>query len=263
MKTYIIYLITALISSFLLVSCESGSDYAGDPSGGSTGTGGSMARFTIKDDVLYVVDNATLKLFNIADAAKPIYMPSRDEGLRQNNLETIFVMDTLLFIGSQTGMYIYNVSIPGFPEYLSMASHITSCDPVVASGNYAYVTLNTENAVCGRNTNEIRVYDISNPKQPNLDATISTSSQHPKGLGISGNNLFVCFTAGLRVYDLTQPNAPKWVADLEDISINTYDVIPIGAHLMVTGADGFYQFEYDDAATKLSLLSKIAVSKEN
>ncbi|MDR2362618.1 MAG: hypothetical protein LBD91_07820 [Prevotellaceae bacterium] len=30
-----------------------------------TGKGGSMARFTIKDDVLYVVDNETLKLFDI------------------------------------------------------------------------------------------------------------------------------------------------------------------------------------------------------
>jgi hypothetical protein len=176
-------------------------------------------------------------------------------------------MDTLLFIGSQTGMYIYDVSGAGFPTYLSMASHITSCDPVVAAGNYAYVTLNTENATCGRNTNEIRVYDISNPKNPVLDATISTLSQHPKGLGISGNNLFVCFTAGLKVYDLTQPDAPQWVADLESIpgmgSTNTYDVIPVGSHLLVTGADGFYQFDYDDVAKKLSFISKIAVPKKD
>ena len=46
-----------------------------------------------------------------------------------------------LFIGSQTGMFIYNLSNPDNPVQDGQFNHVRSCDPVIADEKYAYVTL--------------------------------------------------------------------------------------------------------------------------
>ncbi len=222
-----------------------------------SGQGGSMARFAIKDDVLYVVDNSTLKLFDIQNEAQPRYLQVKEQKL-DFGIETIFIRDSLLFIGSETGMYIYNVKRPDFPQYLSSVSHIRSCDPVVANGNYAYVTLNTASTRCNRGTNELQVYDISNPRSPVLRTTIPMNS--PKGLGVGGNKLFVC-DRGLKVYDISNPVNPDYVDDNSSIpeigNIDAYDVIPRNGVLLLTGRNGLYQIDY--TGEKLKFLSKIEV----
>jgi hypothetical protein len=251
----------ALLAGMFLTACESGSDSPHGDSPDVAGQGGSMARFTIAGDGLYAVDSRTLRTFDISDPADPTWFASKDQSL-DDGVETIFAMDTLLFIGSQTGMYIYNVTRPEFPQQISHVSHITSCDPVVASGNYAYVTLNTAHFRCGRNTNELQVYDISNPARPLLIHTES-GLKHPGGLGVDGTKLFVC-DDGLKVYDITRPGQPVWVDDLTHIpeaeGIDTYDVIPANGILLLIGSDGFYQFRYDQG--KLAFLSKIDVSTD-
>jgi hypothetical protein len=249
-----------LLFGAALTSCEGGeSASSSDGSGGIIGRGGSMARFTIAGDALYTVDSYTLKTFNITDPSNPAYFASKDQMLG-SDIETIFAMDSLLFIGSQSGMYIYNVTRPEFPQQMSYVSHITSCDPVVASGNYAYVTLNTQHVRCGRNVNELQVYDISDPYHPRLVRTES-GLKHPGGLGVDGNRLFVC-DDGLKVYDVTKPEQPIWIDDLTHIpeaeGIDTYDVIPHQGILLLVGSDGFYQFRYD--GERLVFLSKIEVS---
>ncbi len=46
-----------------------------------------------------------------------------------------------MFLGSTNGMYIYDISAPDTPKYVSELQHVTSCDPVVVDDKYAYVTL--------------------------------------------------------------------------------------------------------------------------
>jgi len=93
-----------------------------------------------------------------------------------------------MFIGSETGMYIYDVKRPDFPQFLSSVSHVRSCDPVVSAGKYAYVTLNSASIRCGRGTNVLMIYNVSNPLYPILEKEIPMNA--PKGLGIDGNKLF-------------------------------------------------------------------------
>jgi hypothetical protein len=264
MKTTLLLLFGLVAMAAFAGSCSSDAGSAAPSDGLSgAGQGGSMARFGIKDEVLYVIDHTTLKQFDISDARQPRYLSSRDIAVTQG-IETIFIDDTLLFIGSQTGMYIYDVSAPGFPQRLSLSSHITSCDPVVAADGYAYVTLNSESRWCGRNTNEILVYDIHLPSAPELCYTIATSPASPKGLCVDGTHLFVCFNNGLRVYDLSRPAEPRWVADMESTAglpqMNAYDILPVEGHLLVVGPDGFYQLDYDEAARTFLLLSQIPVT---
>jgi len=260
MKTAVKILCTAFACSFLFAACDAGESYS-DSNGGS-GKGGSMARFTINGNCMYTVDQQTLKLFDLSNPAQPIYLERKDQKLNFG-VETIFSMDTLLFIGSQDGMYIYDVTRPEFPQQLSFVSHIRSCDPVVASGNYAYVTLNSEQTWCGNTTNVLNIYDISNLRSPVLKVTESLN--HPKGLGVDDNKLFVCDARmGVKVYDVSNPLTPIWIDDWshqpEVGNATAYDVIPVDGLLLVTTDGGLYQFDY--TGEKLRFVSKITTVKK-
>ncbi|MDR1273819.1 MAG: hypothetical protein LBK12_04645 [Odoribacteraceae bacterium] len=260
MKHFIKNLAWALVA----LACNENSSYSDSPSfgdgGGEGGTGGSMARFTISGDYLYTVDNSTLKVFDLSIPGDPLHMRTKDQALSAG-AETIFTLDTLLLIGSQNGMYIYDVSRPEFPEYLSQTLHIKSCDPVVASGHHAYVTLNSTSTWCGQTSNLLQVYDIADPRRPQL--LTERPLTNPRGLGLSGDKLFVCDN-GVKVFDVTDPSAPVWVDDLDHIreleGIDTYDVIPVGNLLLVIGSDGLYQFSH--AGARLTFVSKLTVKRD-
>lgn len=223
-----------------------------------------MARFTIVGDYLYTVDNRTLKTTLISDPAHPRYLSFKDQGLGFD-VETIFHYNHMLFIGSNSSMYIYDISRPEFPERISVTNHFRSCDPVVALGNYAYVTLNSDNRSCNRGTNELQVYDISDPAYPKMVFS-DTNIREPKGLGVdeAAGRLFVCCRGGLKVYDISDPTAPQWVDDLTNIpetgDIDTYDVIPYRGLLILIGSDGLYQFDY--TGEYLTFVSKIDLREE-
>jgi len=246
------------IIAFCIVSCsmEKGSLDLG----GANGKGGSMARFAIKGDILYTVSTDSLKLFNIEDAANPKYAPERD--LRIGfDIETIFPMDTLLFIGSRRGMYVYDITEPRFPLLLSEVQHIRSCDPVVAQGNYAYVTLNTNFNSCGRAPNNVlNIYDISNLTNPILKKTVSLNG--PTGLGVDGSKLFVC-DRGLKVFNISDPINIRQIDDLADIDEvdvrSAYDVIPVDGLLILVAKEGLFQFDY--TGDRLRFVSKIEIKK--
>ena len=249
-----------IIAIVILVSAcsESSSD---SMSNSESGTGGSMARFTIVNDVLYTVDNQTLKLFDVSTPGNPSYLSTLDQNIGFG-IETIFSRsstDTLLFIGSQFGMYVYNIKNK-LPSKIGQVEHISSCDPVVANSDYAFVTLNSANLTCGRNVNRLQVYDIKNLKQIKL--VHEENMTRPLGLGIDGNKLFVCDN-GLRVYDITDPKNPSWIDDsafIPEVGLSSaYDLIPVNGLLIVVSAQGLYQFDY--TGPKLSLVSKLAINQ--
>jgi len=234
----------------LLISCDdwistNSSDKA------STGTGGSMARFVCKGDYLYVVDDQNLSTYDITDSSK-IELKSRQSVGGQ--METIFPTDSLLFMGSTTGMYIYNIRMPFNPVYISQYNHFTSCDPVVVRGKYAFVTLHSNSEVwsCSRNVNELQVIDISdirNPVQKNRFTMVN-----PKGLSIDGNRLFVCDGMDLVVMDATNPLEMNEMNRIE-MDGTPYDLIARNGLLTVTYSAGIKQYSFDgDTIQQLSVL---------
>jgi hypothetical protein len=261
MKRLIIIIFTVSFGIFSFFSCSDGSSSSSD-GGNGPGQGGSMARFTIAGDYMYTVDNQDLSLFDLANPSQPEYLDRKIQSVGFD-IETIFGMDTLLFIGSQNGMYIYDVTRPEFPQRLSQVEHIRSCDPVVASGQYAYVTLNSENSWCGNASNVLDIYDISDLRAPkNIN---SQQLNYPKGLGIDGDRLFVCDAyQGIKVFDVSNPKDPEWIDDLTHIpeanGMKTYDVIPAKGLLVTTTDKGLYQFDY--SGDKLKFVSKITLNKE-
>lgn len=236
------------------------SDTKAGSAGGSSGTGGSMARFALYDKFLYAVGSSDMKLFNVQQPAKPTFSNTVSMGW---GIETIFPYKDKLFIGSQTGMLIYDNSNPAQPKQLSTFSHARVCDPVVVNGNTAYVTLRSGNT-CAGFTNQLDVVDVSNLLSPKL--VKSYPMRNPHGLGVDFPNLFICEgDYGLKSFNASDPrqidrNLQQYIEDLQ-----AYDVIPMGTVsgqkiLLMIGRDGFYQFDYSNPA-RLRLLSKIPVNR--
>lgn len=219
----------------------------------SSGLGGSMAQFTIINNYLYTVDYKTLNVFHIADASNPQLLEKIDLGV---GIETIFPQNDHLFIGTQNGVQIYDVTNPRSPQRVSEFEHVTSCDPVVANDNYAFATLRGGTA-CGGNLNELDVIDISNLDNPNL---ISTKMLiNPYGLGLSDLNadiIYVCDGySGFKAYNISDPTNVVLKMQLEDIE--ALDVISKGDNLIVLSRGGVHQF---DATNPTELVEKSVIA---
>lgn len=234
-------LITYLtISAFLLLSCSKDSG-APSTSGTSTGVAGSLARFAIVNDHLYTVTSNEILVLDISNPEKPVNIGKRHIGF---NIETIFPLNNTLFIGSQNGMYIYDVSNPTYPEFLSNYTHVTSCDPVVANSEYAFVTLRNGTG-CARGLNQLDILDIKNLKQPKrLQSYLMIN---PKGLALDGDNLFVCDDV-VKWYDVSEIPTIKLK---QTISAKAHDAIALDGTLMLVGDKGLSQYDYSEGNAKL------------
>ena len=241
-----IYRYFIVLIAFVAFSCRSDSSVS--PNSGS-GVGGSLARFTIAQNHLYVVDSRSLKVFDINDAANPNYL---GKSAINAFAETIFPFKDNLLVGTRTGMYIFSITQPKNPVQVGVFQHFASCDPVVAEGKYAYVTLRN-GTPCQRGQNQLDILDISQLTNPILVKSVQMLNPH--GLGVNGSVLFVCEgNNGLKVFDRTNPVEIKEIQFLKDIK--SLDVIPLSNRLIVTGEDGIYQYEYNQNG-EMTLLSKL------
>jgi hypothetical protein len=217
----------------------------------SVGQGGSLARFKIVANYLYAVDNHSINIFEISDLANPQDMEDVYAGF---DIETIFNRGDQLFLGSRSGMYIYDITEPSNPSFISEFQHGTACDPVVVDGDYAYITLRGGNN-CGATESGLFLVDISDIYNPSLTATYPM--EEPYGLGIMNNTLFVCDGSfGLKVFDTS--NVPDLEALQNFQNITTFDVIPLQDHLLMVGEGILYQYSYSD--TGIELISSMSLN---
>ena len=231
---------------------------AAPQAGNSFGIGGSMARFGLYNDYLYVVDNATLFMFDVKNPESPSDIGKQNVGW---DIETMFIYDGHMFFGTQSGMQIYSLEVPTVPTHVGSFWHVTSCDPVVISDGFAYITLRGGTR-CGSNVNRLDVLKLSDNYMDN-QLLASYPLHGPYGLGIDDQTLFICDgDAGLKVYDV----ADKTHIDDHQIAsfsnINTFDVIPFNNYLFMIGDDGFYQYDYSDLKN-IHQISFIPVKKED
>jgi hypothetical protein len=249
-QPYPVYLITA---DFYTGQVNSSSGSLG-LSGSGIGIGGSMARFGIKDNILYLLEGSSLNMLDISSKASPVPLNHIHTG---SNVETLFLYDKNLFLGTTTGMIIYNISDPSMPAYKATFTHARSCDPVIVEDTLAYVTLRS-GTPCLSNINTLDIVNIKDITKPSQ--IVSYGMANPHGLGKSGKLLFVCDgSAGLKIFDATNPRQLMNNIVKTYPGINAYDVIPLGSVLVMIGDDGLYQYNYSDIQN-ISLLSKITTS---
>jgi hypothetical protein len=219
-KVLVIYfLLPALVISF---SCSKSSDANASANAGGSGAGGSLARFAISGNYLYLVSTYTLTVFDITDPTKPVKKAELNPAF---DIETIFPYKDKLFLGAQTGMYVYSIANPANPVKQGSITHFRSCDPVVSNDSLAYVTLRSFGTGCGSVRNVLNVYNIKNITAPSLTGTVDMKS--PYGLGIKDRALYVCEGEnGMVLFDLANPYTPKKKREFTDQAY--FDVIPFG-----------------------------------
>jgi hypothetical protein len=235
-----------LITLLFIVGCgDGGSSSSSEPP--VTGKAGSLARYAIVENYLYTVNSGVMDILDISDASKPkkvskVHLPW--------DVETIFSYKHYLYIGAENGVYIYDNSTPILPTSIAQFSHVQSCDPVVVSDDIAYVTLHT-GSTCWNNredTNRLEILDVQNPKNPRLIKTLDMWA--PTGLGIEGNNLFICDgESGLKSFEINKTKSAQGIEislDLKasDAEIDCYDVIVHNHTLIVSNRDDIRQFDY-------------------
>ena len=229
-----IYILIAAV--LLLVACEAGSnDSATADNFGGEGQGGSLAAFALRNNYLYTVDQFGLNVFSLADIQNPVLLNTVDISF---DIETIFSLKEYLYIGSQSGMFIYSIENPEFPEYVSSVEHFTACDPVIANENTAFVTLWSDLG-CGTTINQLEVYDISEITTPVLLNVRELT--FPKGMGLYDDFLFVCDDE-IKIFNISDPTNTTLVHSIDRLA---FDVIIRGDLLIAIGENGLYQYSLD------------------
>lgn len=193
-----------------------------------------MSRFAIAGSGLYTLNSPFIHKYDIGSSD----IRYINEGMiESNDGETIFVRDSLLYVGSQSGMYILELENL---KLLSSVSHFKSCDPVVALDTFAYVTLSTGTSCRWDITPSLQLYSVKNPLAPKM--VKGYSMYNPRGLAIRDSLLFVC-DDGLKIYYAKHPadSLPR----LKHLKgLDGYDVILRDTTMLLIGADGFYQYSY-------------------
>lgn len=243
MKNYI-FLAIIIICTF---SCDS--DNQSDSLTLGTGQGGSLAQFTIVGNYLYTVDESNLNVFSITNLESPVQVNRSQIGF---DIETLFHYNNDLYIGSQTGMFIYSLENPENPKLLSSVSHFRACDPVVAKENYAFVTLDGSTG-CGGNISALEIYDTTDLNLPVLITRRNLIA--PKGLGLYNDNyLFVCDDE-IKIFDIKNPEDIKLVHAL---NVSAFDVIIRNNELVAIGQNNLFQYQLDESdITNIKPLSTI------
>jgi len=252
MKTVYHLIVIFTLSALLSCSKESASV---NGAASNTGAGGSTARFTIAGNYLYVVDNLSLKAFDISTNNSPVYKSKTDIGV---NIETIFPYQDKLFIGSTSTMYIYSLADPSKPERLGKAEYTIrmSCDPVVARDSVAFATLRASGP-CGGGQSALVVYNIKNVSSPQLMRTAPLLG--PYGLGMKNNSLYVCEAGyGLKIYNISNAYDPVFVSTITVNNTSFYDVIPYGNILIAQVNDGFILYDIGTNPMQPVFLSRIS-----
>lgn len=238
-----IFIILSISFLFILSGCNKESIMQSADTGGK---GGSTARFTTIGNYLYIVDNTSLLIYNISN---PLEMKEEGKVDIGFGIETIFPFQNNLFIGSVDAMYIFGVDNPRSPNYIGMATHVRSCDPVVANDSIAYVTLRSSSG-CGGVANVLNIYDITNQEFPRLLSDFQL--EEPYGLGLLGDYLYVCDgKMGLVILNVQNPNEPKIVYKIEGYSFR--DLIPYDNKLFVSALEGMIIYDVSNPLNPILL----------
>lgn len=238
-----------LILVVLVIACEDSADQSSLELSG-TGQGGSLTRFTIIENHLFVLDQVRVRIYDIN--ANGTFVLDHEVFVGPD-LETIFYNGEYVFLGSSSAVYFLDFDPNGNLELLSSFEHITACDPVVGKDGIAFSTLRSSG--CRFFSDEvIDVIDYSDVFQPQLIKSYFSSA--PYGLAIKNDFLFVCENSGLTVYDKSDPRDLK-VLDFLTLENDTpKDLIVNGSQLIVRTDEGIYNASYNENG-ELSLLGRL------
>jgi len=230
----VFYIFSAL--TLIMTACTASSDK--DISNQTnTGVGGSLNRFTIIGHYLYTLNGEFIETYDISEQELTFMGRTHID----EDIETVFPFDSLVLVGGANSMYICKRESSGVLTLISQYEHIRyACDPVVATGDYAYITLSSG---CGNESNQLDIVNIKDPFNPQVIRSYAMDG--PKGLGVDNELLFICdFPTGLTISDRSDPVELQFMMTCSHL--NPVDVIPYQGLLFVMTETAIHQFDYSD-----------------
>jgi len=241
------YFSSLFIAVFAFCGCNSDNSLL-SPNG--NGTSGSITRFATLGEFMYVVNPSELQTFDISDPENPVLL-SRLE--TDPGLETIFIYENRIYLGSRLGLFIIGIDDPASPVLLSQTGRMDvellgACDPVVVRDDFAYSTVKIIENICG-NVNArsaLLVFDVSNSEEPLELASFDLNI--PNGLGIKDNYLFICDTGAdlLKVFSIIDPANTIPRVDLDFALADPIDLIVDNDRMIVSTAEDFKILDVSD-----------------
>lgn len=233
---------TLFLLILTLFACSNdANDFSPDLSG--TGTGGSLAKFTVLNNHLVVLNGQNVRNYSIEPGGELRFI---NEIFVGGQLETIFPYgNNNLLIGSSNAVHFLGIQNDGQIAYVSAYEHLTACDPVVAQDGIAFSTLKISDCRSGT-IDFLEAIDISDIENPQVLKVYETQS--PFGLAIRNSRLFVCEKGGLTMYHYTE-NGTLTEIDFQTLpDAIPLDVIVSDTHLVIRTDNGFYNMSYGDSS---------------
>ena len=223
--------------------------------GSSSNSIGTVNRIAKSKDHVYVISSQQLTTFS--DVSNLEHINTMDIGWQ---METIYPANDNLFIGSQNGMQIIDITNPSSPIEQGWFFHATGCDPVLPVGSIAYVTVRSdEEQNCPGDLDALIVVDIENLNFPVEVRQIEMES--PFGMTLIGDRLYVGEGEnGLKVFDVSRRNSPTEIKF--DRSVQAYDIIahPTNENrILISSPTGYGQYDVDPLTEDYSLISWISL----
>ena len=212
---------------------------------GTTGQSGTVNRVAINGDNMYLINKSNLLI--LEDDGANINLLSNERIGWGNTLETVYVHEDALFLGTTGSMEIYDVSTPTQPRQLDRYSHTTSCDPVYPKGKVAYVTLRTgDERRCPGDINAMVALNIEDFS--NIYETSQTEMISPFGMTSKNDVLYVGEGEnGLKMFDISNAEKPSLIKF--DQGIEAYDIITHPSNnnqILIAGPEGLSQYMIDE-----------------
>lgn len=250
--------ILIILSLALIVACSKSDgdvNLASGESGSNVSIGGSTARFTMIDNYLYTVTADQLKVF---EQNPNLSIELKNSIYINFGVETIYAYNKLLFLGTMSGVYIYDTEFnPTAPLKLDYVQHKVACDPVVADSKFAYATLSNSRVDCRNSRSELQVIEVSEGRLTSDSQIVRAyDMESPLGLTIADNYVIVCDN-GLKVFERKLPDADLTFIGKTNLS-DAKDIIYYNNIAMVTATSGLYFYHFQNG--QLSFLSKIATN---
>jgi hypothetical protein len=218
MKNYKLSILLLLVVSLGNFTC--GRQY--DSYYNNSSKNGSLSRFIVVNNYLYIVDRSSLQSYDLSNNGQPTFSAITNVGAE---IETIFFNDNKLYIGSNSAMYLYGLNNPASPNLIGQFNYTRiGRDPIVVQDSMAYSTLRNFN---GNNSGGVlNTFNIKNPS--NIINTNSQGLANPYGLATNQSALYVCDgTGGLRIYSKNIVTSPA-LANTINNGETYYDAIVEG-----------------------------------
>ena len=223
--------------------------YGSDNNPVETGKSGSRTRFSIVENTLYASIYHEMTSFDLTNPSEP------EELSREyfDPIETIASAYPNIFIAYDRSMSVYNIESSQDLVHVSDFDYEISCNTITVERNHAFIALRNSGS-CPGSKNELKVVDITNPKQPTLIKNYRLTA--PFGLASNNNRLYICDKDELKIFDSTDV---KKMSLINSTSVpECADIIYDDSTLIVTAQEGVSQFKIldDDTLEKISVIPR-------